>query len=107
MRKVSLLSTEEGKQRRKELLLTGPTNLQEAKSLQPPLASSMHLKGSEFNFNVSSNIFKLSSKRKRDLLPVDGLTEIAVSLVTKVTGAVDSRSRLVAVCILVTATVIF
>lgn len=82
--------------------------MQEAKSLQPPLASSTHLKGrSEFNFNLFSNIFQLLSNRKEDLLPVDRLTDIAVSLVTLVTGAVESRPRLVAVCVLVTATVVF
>lgn len=82
--------------------------MQEAKSLQPPLVSATHLKGrGEFNLNVFSNISELFSNRDEDLLPVDRLTEIAVSLVTNVTGAVDSRSRLVTVCILVTATVIF
>lgn len=82
--------------------------MQEAKSLQPPLGSSTHLKGrSEFNLNVFSNIVKLFSSRRADLLPVDRLTEIAISLVTKETGAVDSGSRLVTACILVTATVIF
>lgn len=31
--------------KKKEFALTGPTNLQEAKSLQPPFGSWMHLKG--------------------------------------------------------------
>lgn len=37
----------EGNKRSKkeEFSLTGPTNLQEAKSLQPPFGSWMHLKG--------------------------------------------------------------
>lgn len=82
--------------------------MQEAKSLQPPLASSTHLKGrSEFHFNVFSNILELLKNRKEDLSPVDRLTEVAVSLVTKATGAVDGQSRLATVGILVAATVVF
>lgn len=53
----------------------------------------------------SSCLQNLSNRK--DLLPVDRLTEKAISLVTKLAGAVDSPSRLVTVCILVTATVIF
>lgn len=39
-------------------------------------------------------------------LPVDGLAGEAISLVPTMTGAVNKQSRLVTVCVLVTATVI-
>ena len=38
--------------------------------------------------------------------PVDGLAGVAVTLVIPLTGAVDDQSRLVAVCVLVTAAVV-
>lgn len=39
--------------------------------------------------------------------PVDGLAGVSVSSVTTATGAVDEQPRLVAVCVLVTAAVVF
>lgn len=38
--------------------------------------------------------------------PVDGIARITVAFVISVTGAVDDQSRLITVCVLVTAAVI-
>lgn len=79
--------------------------MQEAKSLQPPLVSSTHLKGGANSIYRLQQHFR-AEEQKEDWLPVNGLTEGAVSLVTRAAGAVDGRSRLVAVGVLVAAAVV-
>lgn len=101
--------TEEGKQTKKKRVCTNGTDKLAGGKVAAASVGFLHASEREerVQLDASGHIFQLFSNRKEDRLPVDRLTEKAVSLVTKVTGAVDSQCGLVAVGILVTATVVF